>query len=103
MSTTRIIVEIEIEGDPLEALSVVDAALDAGHLQDAINDHDCDGVGPLRVLTATCRVKPAPLHERRARARCPGRDHGQHIADVCAGNCCTACGGPIDEEGECRC
>jgi hypothetical protein len=101
MSTTKIIVELEIEGEPSDAESVVDSALDAGHLQDAINDHDCDGVGPLRVLSATCRVKPAGT--RRDRKKCPGRISNGHADSTCAGNCCTACGGPIDEEGECRC
>ena len=39
----------------------------------------------------------------RIRARCLGRDHRNHVTDVCEGTCCTACGGPIDDREECRC
>ena len=35
--------------------------------------------------------------------RCPGLTHRDHVADVCEGSCCTACGGPIDSNEECRC
>lgn len=36
-------------------------------------------------------------------ARCPGRKHQRHVLAVCEGECCTSCGGPIDESSECRC
>lgn len=45
---------------------------------------------------------PAEVHNIR-KAHCPGRGHGHHIGDVCTGACCTTCGGPIDENAECRC
>ena len=35
--------------------------------------------------------------------RCPGREHSRHIASICEGSCCTACGGPIDGNEACRC
>ena len=35
--------------------------------------------------------------------KCQGRTHAQHICASCVGSCCTACGGPIDENEECRC
>jgi hypothetical protein len=34
---------------------------------------------------------------------CPGRAHRDHAAVTCNGSCCTNCGGPIDENEECRC
>jgi hypothetical protein len=49
---TRILVQLEIEGDPTDAYDVVDAVLDAGQFQDAINEHDLEGCGPLRVVVA---------------------------------------------------
>jgi hypothetical protein len=49
------------------------------------------------------RARCAELFYERARARCPGRQHDHHLGDVCEGTCCTACGGPIDENEECRC
>jgi hypothetical protein len=53
----RVIVTLELLGDPASAQHVVDAVLDAGVFQDAINDHDCDAK-PLRVLAASARVEP---------------------------------------------
>jgi hypothetical protein len=35
--------------------------------------------------------------------KCHGREHRDHIRDVCEGTCCTTCGGPIDANEECRC
>jgi hypothetical protein len=35
--------------------------------------------------------------------RCPGRIHEDHLLAVCEGQCCTNCGGPIDDNEECRC
>lgn len=51
---TTVTVVLEIEGDPADALHVVDALLDAGFFQDAINDHDADA-GPLHVKSAVAR------------------------------------------------
>lgn len=34
---------------------------------------------------------------------CPGRGHVRHATITCSGSCCTFCGGPIDDEGACRC
>lgn len=45
----------------------------------------------------------AEILNARARAKCPGQQHRNHNADVCGGSCCTACGGPIDDNSECRC
>lgn len=49
------------------------------------------------------RSRDADLFSARTRARCPGRQHSHHIGDICEGTCCTACGGPIDTNEECRC
>jgi len=52
VSRSVVIVRLVIEGDASDAAYVVGEALDAGHLQDAINEHDCEA-GPLRVVSAT--------------------------------------------------
>lgn len=39
----------------------------------------------------------------RFKERCPGRHHYNHALVTCTGSCCTSCGGPIDEDSECRC
>ena len=44
-----------------------------------------------------------PGVDTEASARCPGRKHRRHVLAVCEGSCCTACGGPIDIDGGCRC
>lgn len=44
-------ITLEIEGDESEALAVVDRLLDAGELQDAINEWPVS-VGKLKVLSA---------------------------------------------------
>lgn len=49
------------------------------------------------------RARCAAIIIARARQKCPGRDHRNHVDDVCDGTCCTACGGPIDDREECRC
>lgn len=49
------------------------------------------------------RARCAELFNARAKRRCPARHHDDHFADVCDGSCCTACGGLIDENEECRC
>jgi hypothetical protein len=56
-----------------------------------------------KVETAAARAHCADLLNATARKRCPGRDHHAHVADVCTGSCCTNCGGPIDDNEECRC
>ena len=56
-----------------------------------------------KVETAAARAHCAEILNERARERCPGRGHRNHTADVCTGSCCTSCGGPIDENEECRC
>jgi hypothetical protein len=50
----KITIELEIDGNPDEALYVVSELLDAGQLQDAINDHDFD-VGKVQVVSALAR------------------------------------------------
>lgn len=40
---------------------------------------------------------------RAKRFKCPANGHRHHIGDICNGSCCTACGGPIDDDGGCRC
>ncbi len=57
--TTRIIVELDIEGDRVDAAEVVDRLLDAGFFQDSINEHDVDGAGPLHVKSAIIRFTEA--------------------------------------------
>lgn len=49
------------------------------------------------------RARCAEILNARAAAKCHGRTHRNHTADTCNGSCCTACGGPIDENEECRC
>lgn len=55
--------------------------------------------GKCRVLLEKLVAKGWP----RVEEKCPGRGHRDHVADVCDGECCTACGGPIDENEACRC
>lgn len=38
-----------------------------------------------------------------AASKCIARAHRAHATVTCNGACCTACGGPIDENEECRC
>jgi len=49
------------------------------------------------------RARCVELFNARAKERCPARRHDDHVTDVCDGSCCTTCGGPIDENEECRC
>jgi hypothetical protein len=56
-----------------------------------------------KIETAAARARCAEILNERARSRCSGRDHRGHVGDVCEGSCCTSCGGPIDENEECRC
>jgi hypothetical protein len=55
-----------------------------------------------RNMQRGARARCAEVLNERARA-CPGREHAAHVGDVCEGSCCTSCGGPIDENQECRC
>lgn len=55
-----LVIELEIDGDPSDAFDVVDGLLDAGFLQDAINDHDRDA-GPLHVVSAVAVLKADPI------------------------------------------
>lgn len=47
-----VLIVLEIEGSQSDAFAVVDALLDTGFLQDAINDHEVEDAGPLRVTSA---------------------------------------------------
>ncbi len=42
---------------------------------------------------------------KKSPTRCQARKHRHpnHVDDVCEGNCCTTCGGPIDSNQGCRC
>lgn len=40
---------------------------------------------------------------KRPPEKCPGRSHHNHVGASCEGSCCTSCGGPIDDNNECRC
>jgi hypothetical protein len=42
-------------------VAIVNNMLDAGALQDPINQHDEDDYGPLHVVSATCHVEDAAL------------------------------------------
>lgn len=56
---------------------------------------------PIRARQA--RGRCAEMLNARAQEHCRGREHRGHVRDVCEGSCCTSCGGPIDENEECRC
>ena len=49
------------------------------------------------------RARCAEIFNATVATRCRARRHDHHIGNVCEGTCCTACGGPIDENEECRC
>ena len=57
--TTRIVIELDIEGHPDEAEAIVNNMLDAGAFQYPINQHEEDDYGPLHVVSATCHVEDA--------------------------------------------
>lgn len=38
-----------------------------------------------------------------AKKSCRGRTRAHHADVTCGGECCTTCGGPVDENEECRC
>lgn len=52
----KLYIILEIEGTAEDAFSVVDSLLDNGVPQDAINAHDVEGAGPLRVKSAVVRL-----------------------------------------------
>jgi hypothetical protein len=52
-------------------------------------------VKPTRVVPLSASATTSP--------RCRAFAHEDHVSVACEGNCCTACGGPIDENEECRC
>ena len=64
---TRILVELELSGDPDEARSVVEYALDLGVLQEAINDAP-DSLVVVESATAVFDINP--IVEANAQARC---------------------------------
>lgn len=49
----KVAIEIVLDGEPSDAVSVVDRVLDAGIFQDAINDWEVDGTCPAHVKSAT--------------------------------------------------
>jgi hypothetical protein len=53
--TTIVHIELAIEGDPDDAIGVVERVLDSGFLQDGINDHEYDTHGKVRVASASAR------------------------------------------------
>lgn len=62
--TAVIAIRLEIEGDADGALEIVDGVLDYGSLQDRINDHDNDDVGPLHVISAVASLESIDLGEK---------------------------------------
>jgi hypothetical protein len=50
-SVTRLLVVLDVKGNPEDAMQVVNGLLDCGAIQDSINDHDSD-CGALRVKDA---------------------------------------------------
>lgn len=66
----RIVITLEIDGAQDDADTVVDALLDAGLLQDAINAHESDA-GPLRVTSAAVAD-----HASEGQAAGPAEDPG---------------------------
>jgi hypothetical protein len=91
---TRVIVELTIEGDEENAVYVVDALLDVGLLQDAINDHDLDA-GPMRV-TCALAWPAADYQNGEVTVHCAG-GCGDYVvsATSAATGKCQACGGDL--------
>ncbi len=52
MSRTTLILELEIDGDPQDAVDVLEFLLDQGAIQAQINEHDMADAGPLVVVSA---------------------------------------------------
>jgi hypothetical protein len=76
-----ITITLEIDGYQSDAEHVVDSLLDAGFLQDAINDHDADA-GPLHVTAATI-YKPLPACAASMGCLCAGHARGAPASAVC--------------------
>lgn len=53
----KVVIELVIEGKYDDAYTVIDQLLDEGIPQDAINNHEMEDAGPLKVVSAL--VKPA--------------------------------------------
>lgn len=85
----KITIELEIEGDAVDAYHVVNEILDIGMLQDAINEHEADA-GPLRVTSAT--VHSSTTHARRV-STC-GRCGNTYPCDEKGNGDCVACYDP---------
>jgi len=68
-----------------------------------IDARTANGQPPSASEIGESRQRICDAINERARGRCPGRSHHHHVLAVCAGECCTVCGGPIDDDGECRC
>lgn len=49
------------------------------------------------------RIRCAALLNRLSTEECPGRAHAAHAVVTCNGACCSACGGPVDDNEACRC
>ncbi len=87
MATTKIVIELEIEGDPRDAYHVVDRLLDAGFFQDAVNDHDVEDTGVLHVKSAVHRACgpefPSAIIERLVEVLWPdGNPNADHDSDT---------------------
>jgi len=84
MKTTKIIIELEIEGNPEQAFATVDGLLDAGTLQDAIYEAEDYGNGRLAVTSAIVRFVD----------RCPACKEVNCHCVTCGTPCTTECVGP---------
>ena len=68
------------------------------------------GLDPRPKITAIKRMRNRArarcaelLSSTRGSSKCAGRAHPNHATMTCNGACCTGCGGPVDENEECRC
>lgn len=87
--STKILIELIIDGDASDAHHVVDMILDAGLLQDAINEHDCDDAGPLHVTNAIVIDSETP-----ARMSTCGKCGNEYPCDEKGNGDCAACYDP---------
>jgi len=60
MATAKILIELEVKGDPHDVIDVVDELLEAGRVQDMITDEagdeDCrDELVPVEIVNASAR------------------------------------------------
>jgi hypothetical protein len=56
VTRSKLVIEMEIEGDPQDAFDVVNAMLDNGDPQDTINNHENEEAGPLHVVSAVVKI-----------------------------------------------